>query len=149
MSAATGTSGAGSDTTGVPKVPEKLATRLRGLSTQLAVVEGHLDPLLKLPMVPLLKSLPPLERTKLEVAIAFSLNALFFVYLKTQGVAPAEHPVMAKLKRVKTYLRRIKQLESGGSQSRVSIDTSVVKRVVKRHLASAEIQPTASKKQKH
>eukprot|EP01047_Picozoa_sp_COSAG01_P036384 COSAG01_NODE_2841_length_6991_cov_4.702554_8_plen_195_part_00 len=50
----------------------------------------------------------PKEAADVQLALAYTVNALFFVYLKTQGVDPQTHPVMEELGRVREYMRKLK-----------------------------------------
>ena len=40
--------------------------------------------------------------------MTFAISALFFVYLKTRGENPADHPVKKELDTVKSYLKKLK-----------------------------------------
>ena len=51
----------------------------------------------------------PVDRAHLETTLAYSLNTLFFVYLRLQGQNPAQHPVMLELKRIKEYFEKIRK----------------------------------------
>ncbi|KAL6044299.1 DNA-binding protein c1d [Balamuthia mandrillaris] len=57
--------------------------------------------------------LSEVERAKLHVMLSYTLNSLYYVYLKTQGVSPQGHPVKAELDRVKSYIQKVKRLASG------------------------------------
>merc|ERR1712010_250218 len=69
--------------------------------------------MLSKPLKELSAGLPPLEAAKLSVVGAFAINTLFYIYLKTQGVDPAQHPVIQELERVKGYFKKIREATAG------------------------------------
>lgn len=50
----------------------------------------------------------PKEAAEMQLALAYTVNALFFAYLKTQGIDPQTHPVKEELARVKSYMKKLK-----------------------------------------
>ena len=50
----------------------------------------------------------PKEAAELQLSLAYAVNALFFAYLKTQGIDPQTHPVKEELGRVKGYMKKLK-----------------------------------------
>ncbi|CAI9544398.1 unnamed protein product [Staurois parvus] len=62
-------------------------------------VDEMLTKLMSVPKSELLQKLDPEEQAKLDLASAYTLNSLFWVYLVTQGVNPKEHPVKDELVR--------------------------------------------------
>ena len=50
----------------------------------------------------------PKEAAEVQLALAYAVNALFFAYLKTQGIDPQTHPVKEELVRVKGYMKKLK-----------------------------------------
>lgn len=69
-----------------------------------------------------------LEQVQLGNGYAYTLVSLCFAYLKSQGVDTAKHPIMDDLERVKSYMKRHKQVESG--EPEVQVDTSVAKKFI-------------------
>ena len=57
----------------------------------------------------------PKEAAEVQLALAYAVNALFFTYLKTQGIDPQTHPVKEELARVKGYMKKLK----GAAQDKV------------------------------
>ena len=51
----------------------------------------------------------PKEAAEVQLAMAYTVNALFFAYLKTQGIDPQSHPVKEELGRVKGYMKKLKE----------------------------------------
>tara|TARA_B110000208_G_C11716531_1_gene411279 strand:- start:133 stop:888 length:756 start_codon:yes stop_codon:yes gene_type:complete len=132
-------------------LPPAISDRVRNISSQLEGVRAHLKPLLQLPIQTTLTTMPPIERARLQVAVGFAVNALMFIYLKTKGENPSEHPVKKELDRVRAYLKKMKSAEASikeaarkndvrerhGLPTNASIafvDTSVARRTVERTL---------------
>ena len=59
--------------------------------------------------------LPPLDSARMHLMIAYTVNALFWMYLRTQGVDVHDHPVRAELERVKKALRKVKEVETSSA----------------------------------
>lgn len=62
------------------------------------------------------------ERAKLNLVLAYALNSLFYIFLRTQNVNPANHPVRKELQRVQAYMEKLKSatvaaagVEAGGN----------------------------------
>jgi hypothetical protein len=56
----------------------------------------------------------------LDLSLAYATNTLFWMYLRVQGVAPANHPVTLELKRIREYMERLtaaKAEAAGGGEA--------------------------------
>jgi len=132
-------------------MPPEMSARVRSISTQLDGVRAHLAPLLKLPIQSTMTTLEPMERARLQVALGFAINALFFIWLKSRGENTSEHPVKKELDRIRSYLKKIKTAEAKIKEkarkqnirdkhdlppkaSIAFVDTTVAKRIVERTL---------------
>ena len=62
-------------------------------------------------------NLAPLDSARLHLMIAYTVNALFWMYLRTQGCDAHSHPVRAELERVKKALRKVKEAEERAAAS--------------------------------
>ncbi|KAG7099796.1 hypothetical protein E1B28_001608 [Marasmius oreades] len=90
----------------------KTKSRLAVLSSSLDELEDHLQPLLSQTLPETLLSLEPLQQAKLLTDIPYVVYDLVFIYLKTRGIDPKTHPVIAELERVKSYFGKIKNAEN-------------------------------------
>ena len=61
---------------------------------------------------------PPLDSARLHLMIAYTVNSLFWMYLRTQGMDAHSHPVRAELERVKKALRKVKEAEQSAAAAR-------------------------------
>ncbi|KAI8643744.1 hypothetical protein BD408DRAFT_146907 [Parasitella parasitica] len=75
-------------------IPKKA---VRALKARLQVVKKHLEPMLSRPISDVYSKLPVNQRYELEVLLSYSLNTLYYIYLKTQGSDPQKHEVMSEL----------------------------------------------------
>ncbi|GLH15702.1 Uncharacterized protein GBIM_20155 [Gryllus bimaculatus] len=50
------------------------------------------------------------DKVKYDLFMTYSMNSLFWLYLRTQGLDPLKHPVKSEIDRVRTYNTRAKQV---------------------------------------
>jgi hypothetical protein len=70
-------------------LPQEVKDSLKGCSDSLDALEEVLGPLLSTPWDVLTARLEPLEKAKLNLMIAYSVESLYFIYLKTQVLQDA------------------------------------------------------------
>lgn len=58
------------------------------------------------------EALPPLMQARVDATLAYALNAMFCMYLRTQGQDPTSHPVRDEMERVRAAYVRIHRLEA-------------------------------------
>lgn len=94
---------------------EKLVTNLE---SSVGEIEQHLQYVKDAPSLPEVRSqLGQLENAKLHSALAYTLDSLFFMYLRTRGVNPADHPVKTELDRIKKYIGKINRASKAGENA--------------------------------
>ncbi|KAG0053228.1 hypothetical protein BGZ83_001466 [Gryganskiella cystojenkinii] len=78
------------------------------------------------------------KRSQLELMVAYAINTLAFINLKVNGTAPASHPVMKELKRIKGYTEKLKQVMDGESikKANMEVDKDAAARFIKGALAA-------------
>ncbi|KAF9130951.1 hypothetical protein BGX30_013293 [Mortierella sp. GBA39] len=76
------------------------------------------------------------KRCQLELLLAYALNTLAFINLKTNGTAPASHPVMHELKRIKGYTEKLRQVTQGAPTSTMEVNKDAAARFIKGALAA-------------
>lgn len=59
------------------------------------------------------EELPPLMHARIDATLAYALNAIFCMYLRTQGQDPTEHPVREEIARVRAAYVRIHEIDAG------------------------------------
>ncbi|KAH7100481.1 hypothetical protein BKA62DRAFT_245987 [Auriculariales sp. MPI-PUGE-AT-0066] len=80
-----------------------------------------------------------MEQAKLNVLVPYMVQDLVFIYLKTRGVDPKEHPVVAELERMKQYFAKIKHAEDP-EKRRLAIDKEAAGRFIKAAISQAQGQ---------
>ncbi|CDS08602.1 hypothetical protein LRAMOSA09963 [Lichtheimia ramosa] len=111
---------------------------VKALKARIEVVNRHLEPLLSAPLSETYGKLPVNEKAKLQVLLSYTINSLFYMYLKTQGVFPQEHPVATELARIRTYIEKIKKAEGKGPKPSMQVDKGAAARFIKAALAEDE-----------
>ena len=61
--------------------------------------------------------MPPLDSARMHLMVAYTVNSLFWMYLRTQGADVQNHPVRKELERVKKAMRKVKEAEAKAETS--------------------------------
>ncbi|AWP14513.1 putative nuclear nucleic acid-binding protein C1D isoform 3 [Scophthalmus maximus] len=99
--------------------PEEIDEQLTGFDSSVSSIKTMLEQLMAMPRNDLLQQLDPLDRAKLDLMSAYTLNSLFWMYLVTQGVNPREHGIKQELERIRTYMNRVKEITDKKKASRL------------------------------
>lgn len=59
------------------------------------------------------QQVPPLLRARVDASLAYAMNTMFCLYLRTQGLQPSSHPVREEIDRVHDAFVRIHAIEHG------------------------------------
>jgi exosome complex protein LRP1 len=110
--------------------PSTLLERLHTLEESVSELESQLESLLETDLVDHLADLAPLEGAKLNATLAYAIATILFVYLRTNGLNPKEHPVKAELDGIKKYFLKIATAE-GSYKPNFKLDKDAAKRFVK------------------
>eukprot|EP00013_Stygamoeba_regulata_P004350 CAMPEP_0177633644 /NCGR_PEP_ID=MMETSP0447-20121125/2947_1 /TAXON_ID=0 /ORGANISM="Stygamoeba regulata, Strain BSH-02190019" /LENGTH=152 /DNA_ID=CAMNT_0019135317 /DNA_START=267 /DNA_END=721 /DNA_ORIENTATION=+ len=94
-------------------VPASVVQNVENLKEVIGQIEGQLSPYFAISRSGLNQKLSPLDDAKLSLLIAYALNTIFYLYLKTQGFNPATHPVKSELDRLKAYIKKFQVLTEG------------------------------------
>ncbi|KAJ2820051.1 hypothetical protein GGI24_004605 [Coemansia furcata] len=119
---------------------EKLSKHVDQFTVAVDQVQRALEPILKQPLGEVLPKLSTIQRCELEALVAYSIDTLFWIFLKINGVPPKEHPVMKELQRVQRYIAKIneaKGTQSTGGSSNNGRTTKVDKDAADRFIRSA------------
>ena len=94
-------------------------------------VEDKLATLLRRPFREVVAGMDELETAKMDVALAYVLNTLFYIYLRTRGSSVAKHPVREEIGRVKSYFLKMKKIKAeiegeggGGDKAKAAVDAT-------------------------
>jgi len=87
-----------------------------------------------------------MEKSKMNVLVAYAIEDLIWVYLKSRGIDSTSHPVSEDLGRIKSYFGKIKQTENPDKRT-MAIDKAAAGRFIRAAIASASkgsAQPSSS-----
>ncbi|KAG0233388.1 DNA-binding protein c1d [Actinomortierella wolfii] len=121
-------------------VPDSYAGAVNAMLSSLAEIEDLLEPLFttSTSLNETLAKLDTEKRCQLELMVAYAINTLAFVNLKTNGTAPNTHPVMKELARIKNYTEKLKNATTVSKPS-MNIDKDAADRFIRGALASNNI----------
>ncbi|KAL5114928.1 hypothetical protein ACEQ8H_007175 [Pleosporales sp. CAS-2024a] len=116
--------------TDLPDLVEDLEVNIDELTTALA-------PLLKTQLSTTATSLPLLDKAKLYVLAAYSIESLLYSTLQASGVNAKEHAIFKELGRLKGYFGKIKAIEERpvAQQPKQKLDVGAAARFIKHGLA--------------
>ncbi|KAJ2707582.1 hypothetical protein FB645_000559 [Coemansia sp. IMI 203386] len=119
---------------------KKLSKHVDQLDAALQQVQQSLGPILSQPLSETLPRLSAIERCELEALVVYSIDTLFWIYLKINGVPPKEHPVMNELQRVQRYIAKInkaKGVQEKKNERPMKVDKEAANRFIKNAISSA------------
>ena len=117
-------------------LPAELKANITSLDDQLSKLEQHLQPILQYDTLSDLNSqLNTEDMVKLNTAIAYSLQALYYIMMRVQGKDLSDHPVLSEIERIKKCVERVKdtlasQPQTTASQPQPRIDSAAAARVI-------------------
>ncbi|KAJ2721915.1 hypothetical protein GGI07_003656 [Coemansia sp. Benny D115] len=124
---------------------KKLGKHINQLDAALEQVQQSLGPVLSQPLSELLPRLSVIQRCELEALVAYSIDTLFWIYLKVNGVPPKEHPVMNELQRVQKYIAKINKAkgvyegtDSEADKRPMKVDKDAADRLIRGAISKAE-----------
>ncbi|ORX41962.1 exosome-associated factor Rrp47/DNA strand repair C1D [Piromyces finnis] len=85
-----------------------------------------------------LSKLDNMNRAKFNIMMAYVIDTLLYVYLKTNGVPTKDHPIMKELDRVKKYFIKIQKLEKNDTKAKFKLDKDAAGRMIKNALNSEQ-----------
>ncbi|KAF8559939.1 C1D-domain-containing protein [Imleria badia] len=116
----------------------KIRSKLARLDKSLDELESQLEPLFAQSLPETLLALDTIQQAKLQVIIPYVVYDLVFVYLKSRGVDPKTHRVVAELERIRQYFDKIKHAEESDQKRKFGIDKGAAGRFIKHAIAQAK-----------
>lgn len=113
-------------------VPKEISSNLEEFKAALCEVEEVFKPLNSVSLADINGKLDVLDRAKLQLVFAYSINSFFWMYLCTQGVDPRNHPIKQELGRIQKYMARVKEITD--KKKAAKLDTDAAKRFVRNAL---------------
>lgn len=109
---------------GMEEQQRTAATSVTQFSAELSRLQERLEPLLSAletlratPVATLDSEVDPLSRARLHITLCYTINSLFCMYLRTQGVDPLTHPVAERITNVQDAFLRLRRVEAGDHDS--------------------------------
>jgi hypothetical protein len=65
----------------------------------------------------------PLDSARLHLTVAYTVNSLYWMLLRTRGATVQNHPVRAELERIKKCLRKVKDAETRAATATATANT--------------------------
>ncbi|KAF7302921.1 Nuclear nucleic acid-binding protein C1D [Mycena kentingensis (nom. inval.)] len=115
----------------------KLKLKLESLDASLSTLEDAVAPLFEQTLAETTVGLTPIEQAKLQTLVPYVLYDLIFIYLKTKGIDPKTHPVVAELARVKKYFDKISSAEIPDTRP-TQLDKGAATRFIKHAIAQSQ-----------
>ncbi|XP_069787868.1 nuclear nucleic acid-binding protein C1D [Narcine bancroftii] len=116
--------------------PTEIHEYLVAFEESIKCADGVLKSLMSSSRSELLQKLDPLEQAKMDLASAYALNSLFWIYLVTRGINPKEHAVKQELERIRTCMNKVKEI--GDRKKAARLDKDVASRFVRNALWEAK-----------
>ncbi|KAI9245024.1 dUTPase-like protein [Sporodiniella umbellata] len=117
---------------------------VHALKLRMQVVKKHLEPIFSKSMSEISTKLTMTEKYELQVLLSYSLNTLFYIYLKTQGSDPQKLAIMGELQRVQEYIRKLKVYQGKGPKPDMRVDKEAAGRFIR-----AAINPDSKETSNH
>ncbi|KAL1515950.1 hypothetical protein AB1Y20_002564 [Prymnesium parvum] len=136
------TSALSAASTSLDGLPAELAEAVSQFDEAVTKVEQLVGRLHAANWPELCRGLGPLETARLHLMVAYTVNTLFYMYLKANGVSPADHPVHAELERIKGYIKKLKAVSQAeerrgaAEQRQLTLDQQAAARFVSHALAA-------------
>uniref|UniRef100_K3WVS7 Nuclear nucleic acid-binding protein C1D n=1 Tax=Globisporangium ultimum (strain ATCC 200006 / CBS 805.95 / DAOM BR144) TaxID=431595 RepID=K3WVS7_GLOUD len=121
---------------------EQAVEAFTSVEQTLAAVEEHLKLFKQDSLENVVAELSPLEKAKVQVSLAYTVNALLYVFLKTQGVSAKDirqTHVKQELERVKTFIKKIKDAEELAKGPKLVLDKDASKRLIHSALSADQV----------
>lgn len=96
-------------------VPDEVMKKLKVFEASLEEVQRQLEIFLDMKNKDF-ETKTPLEKARIQLNLAHTINALFYMFLRTHGVAPEDHPVTRELQRLEHFQKKIEELEADSNQ---------------------------------
>ncbi|EPT03438.1 hypothetical protein FOMPIDRAFT_1116381 [Fomitopsis schrenkii] len=118
---------------------QRLRAKVAALNNSLDDLESQLEPLMAQTLPESLVGLETIQQAKLQVALPYLVYDLIFIYLKTRGIEPKTHPVIAELDRIRQYFDKIKNAEDPAKRT-MTVDKAAANRFIKYAIAQVKAQ---------
>ncbi|KAJ1743348.1 hypothetical protein LPJ78_001350 [Coemansia sp. RSA 989] len=116
---------------------KKVSKHVDQLAVAVDQIQTALGPILSQPLNEILPKLTPIQRCELEALVVYSIDTLFWIYLKVNGVPPKEHPIMKELQRVQRYIEKINKAKAQDLRT-TKVDAEAAGRFIRNAVESSK-----------
>ncbi|CAG7833434.1 unnamed protein product [Allacma fusca] len=78
--------------------------------------------------------LSPLDRARFDLAVLYSINSYYWMYVRSLGKDTKGHPIMEEMGRIKKITDRIKEMTEKTKKRSMVVDAKAAHRMVKHEL---------------
>lgn len=128
-------------------VPEDTLEQLRTVKAALDDLEEHMQPFLEASPKDIAAQLTPLERVKVNLALAQSVVTLYQLHRRLDAAALDKHPIQKELERLAAYERKVKKAVAADDLARLRPGTSLNIAAANRFIDAAIPDLSAEQKQ--
>ncbi|KAL0489981.1 exosome complex protein LRP1 [Acrasis kona] len=93
------------------KLSKEVQNNVNIFDQSLTTIESLLKPLSQQTKKSM-KQMDAEKRAKLSICCAYTVNTLFYMYLKTQGIDPSTHPCRKEIQRIQTYMQKLREKQA-------------------------------------
>ncbi|KAL3678166.1 hypothetical protein R1sor_021122 [Riccia sorocarpa] len=111
-------------------LPPEVLQDVRNVDTALKGVEEQLNRVLPNCTPEVMAQLTPLERASTVLSLSKTINALFCLYLRTEGLDPDKHSVTDELERVDLYQTKVQAAIDSKRRPTVNLDIRAANRFI-------------------
>ena len=87
-------------------IPPKISTMLDRFDYALSKIEDRVSPLVATPLTETISKSSYIDNAKRSLAYSHTINSLFYMFLRVNGISPTRHPIKGELSRVERYMKK-------------------------------------------
>ena len=92
---------------------DNLSKNLDAFNNDLDDLDNYLQKLMTLNNVDEVEEkISPIEFAELNAAVAYSINSVYYMYMKVNGIEKEDHKINVELSRVKKYISKIQKAKN-------------------------------------
>ncbi|KAK9325805.1 hypothetical protein V1517DRAFT_313551 [Lipomyces orientalis] len=117
---------------------DELLPLIENLEKEMSELETSIKPLTEKGVADYLNDMAPIDKAKAYILSLYALNSTIFSTLKIGELDLSHHPVMNDIRRVQTYMAKIKNAEELAGGRQLQLDRQAAGRFIKHALSGNE-----------
>ncbi|KAK9382568.1 uncharacterized protein V2V93DRAFT_317915, partial [Kockiozyma suomiensis] len=114
---------------------ESIEPFFEALDSEMTLLESSISHLTKDGLAAFIADLPPMDKAKACMTLLYALNSSIFSALKVSDSFTPDHPVMSDIRRVQTYMKKVKHAEELLAGRQMQLDKPAAGRFIKHALS--------------